>query len=737
MKHNIIIHKDLCIEFAEGTLFNQHSAGTKSLVAKLEGWMLEEGACLFIAFKNGTDEVPPTLMAFEPKEGIYYMDIPRAVICKNGNWQMCVYKKLDWDEETKTASAVEVGKAKTLYMSATVYDEEGHCITEYDVASAVNTILSCSELAGELNGQAQDARDGAVLAKESAENAQVAAETAKATAVHSAEEVAAQAEIAANNAVAAADSAADARAASVTARTAAGQAESHENNTREMLARAIKQASDAAASAQTAEEKARQAAELFATHSIKINAEFAEVEDLPALGNSQTIYFIPNGDTGANSFDEYVWVGSKSGYEKIGSTEADLSGYVLKNGSEMTGTLKTPKICVDKIARNSAETVLIEPKVEFYSGVNGKSSIRTEKEIITPKTSNGEGGPILISETQFNGSARFTATATFDGTSTFKNVKIESLYNSSVSADAIALKSSLRGDGCTDITDIDTLGVKYVDLGQPNGISDLKLYAYTQNKYERSGDGSGSHLVVRADSGVTVTGSEFNQSNEIKFNVLGKVLENGERVYSPNNPPPVDTTKVSKSGDTITGNLNVNANVKANAFCQNDSNKDYVEFLTGNGQSFKIKGYNREVYNLAQLFSEDQVRRAAWNSYGVVSFSREQKESVSLSGNSTGNYKLLCNVCVDSPSLLTVFGVETAQHGSLLLTLNQPLSDETWGNEKNNGANVLAKAEGEQGYWSRQYLCCTVLIPAISSVLIWARYMDKVRYTLQPIFKEN
>ena len=191
MKHNIIIHKDLCIEFAEGTLFNRHSAGTKSLVAKLEGWMLEEGACLFIAFKNGTDEVPPTLMAFEPKEGIYYMDIPRAVICKNGNWQMCVYKKLDWDEETKTASAVEVGKAKTLYMSATVYDEEGHCITEYDVASAVNTILSCSELAGELNGQAQDARDGAVLAKESAENAQVAAETAKATAVHSAEEVAA------------------------------------------------------------------------------------------------------------------------------------------------------------------------------------------------------------------------------------------------------------------------------------------------------------------------------------------------------------------------------------------------------------------------------------------------------------------------------------------------------------------------------------------------------------------
>ena len=31
-----------------------------------------------------------------------------------------------------------------------------------------------------------------------------------------------------------------------------------------------------------------------------------------------------------DNYDEYVWVASKSAYEKIGNTDVDLSGYVLK-----------------------------------------------------------------------------------------------------------------------------------------------------------------------------------------------------------------------------------------------------------------------------------------------------------------------------------------------------------------------------------------------------------------------
>lgn len=48
--------------------------------------------------------------------------------------------------------------------------------------------------------------------------------------------------------------------------------------------------------------------------------------ELPATGDAATIYLKPNSGTGNNVYDEYIFVNSK--WEKIGTTETDLSGYV-------------------------------------------------------------------------------------------------------------------------------------------------------------------------------------------------------------------------------------------------------------------------------------------------------------------------------------------------------------------------------------------------------------------------
>jgi hypothetical protein len=40
-----------------------------------------------------------------------------------------------------------------------------------------------------------------------------------------------------------------------------------------------------------------------------------------------------NSGTAPNIYDEYIWIASTSKYEKIGSTDVDLSGYV--QASEM------------------------------------------------------------------------------------------------------------------------------------------------------------------------------------------------------------------------------------------------------------------------------------------------------------------------------------------------------------------------------------------------------------------
>lgn len=60
-----------------------------------------------------------------------------------------------------------------------------------------------------------------------------------------------------------------------------------------------------------------------------VSIEFRTVNELPVTGENGVIYLVPNGtSTGQNRKDEYVWIASESRFEKIGTTDIDLSGYV-------------------------------------------------------------------------------------------------------------------------------------------------------------------------------------------------------------------------------------------------------------------------------------------------------------------------------------------------------------------------------------------------------------------------
>ena len=54
------------------------------------------------------------------------------------------------------------------------------------------------------------------------------------------------------------------------------------------------------------------------------------VESLPTTGKKGVIYLVAHAHGTKDNYDEYVWVTSKSAYEKIGNTDVDLSGYVQK-----------------------------------------------------------------------------------------------------------------------------------------------------------------------------------------------------------------------------------------------------------------------------------------------------------------------------------------------------------------------------------------------------------------------
>lgn len=54
------------------------------------------------------------------------------------------------------------------------------------------------------------------------------------------------------------------------------------------------------------------------------------VTALPSTGQNGVIYLVAHSHGTGDAYDEYVWVASKSAFEKIGSTDIDLSGYWAK-----------------------------------------------------------------------------------------------------------------------------------------------------------------------------------------------------------------------------------------------------------------------------------------------------------------------------------------------------------------------------------------------------------------------
>lgn len=62
--------------------------------------------------------------------------------------------------------------------------------------------------------------------------------------------------------------------------------------------------------------------------------EFVVVQSLPATGETGKIYLVSNSGAGQNIYDEYVWLtGTPGRYEKIGTTDIDLSNYVTYNST--------------------------------------------------------------------------------------------------------------------------------------------------------------------------------------------------------------------------------------------------------------------------------------------------------------------------------------------------------------------------------------------------------------------
>lgn len=70
-----------------------------------------------------------------------------------------------------------------------------------------------------------------------------------------------------------------------------------------------------------------------------VGVSFEIVTNLPTTGTPGTIYLIAHSHSdNQDIYDEYVWIDAQKKFEKIGNTDVDISGYLLKTDIGEIGT---------------------------------------------------------------------------------------------------------------------------------------------------------------------------------------------------------------------------------------------------------------------------------------------------------------------------------------------------------------------------------------------------------------
>lgn len=387
MKHNFTIDAELSIHPMDGfDSFTQNSVGTKYFAAKLDGWTPAQGEHLFVAFerKDGGNKLDPIFMGVE--EGVYYTVMPREVMFDNGEWQACIYKKLNFNPNTGKADAQETGENFDFLVKRTIRDDSGNAVTQYDIAnlysSAVSAVSDAKDAAENASSSAQvaenaaenarssaeaakdsanqsaqyagaaaksvqealrfarDAEDSAQESEQSAQAAERSAEASAAEALHSAESERAAAESAEDAASQALASKQSAEQAEIAAKKAALEAreevmeelssfveKASTSETEVMDAR--KKSEIAQAAAEEARDKARDFAKI-AEAATSSGLRRVIVHSLPEEGSDNLIYLVPSdAATDDNSYDEFLWIADeetgKAKFEKIGTTRTDFT----------------------------------------------------------------------------------------------------------------------------------------------------------------------------------------------------------------------------------------------------------------------------------------------------------------------------------------------------------------------------------------------------------------------------
>lgn len=611
-RHFIIsLTEDLTVSKTRGKL-TRNSNGTQWLDVELDGWKLPEGAALYIELSHLdgdsglTSIVGPINAILNPETGRYVTLAPPEIITVAGKWNYSIelrYDIIDTSGEDTRKSEICVADGEGVLYKTTVIkgldkstglsteitvktDKDGDVISTSTVVGAVEekvlTYNSLTSAVYQLEVIDTVISPGAGNSFTREAELLTAAETLTAAilAGHSAEEALAAAmnaqTVATEQANAAANSAAQA---SVSEQNAANSATGAES---------AKQAAQASA---TEAHGWADIAKQWADYGIKINTEYTSLEELPDPGDSRFIYLIPNGGTGENSYDEYIWAVSKSAYEKIGTTEIDLTAYATKNevNAGMQGKLdKTDGVAENLSVKNNLMALTIdtehingragEPLIEqrprmyaiAFGNMNNEMRLygKAERPVYTANKVDADG-ELTTAEEEVAFVSDVDQKVNKSGDIMTGGLTVPALNVDSGNGDGLYIELGRRGNTglefhCQQNADVycdfdATIQARDANSTASNG-SGVLNYVAREHSFEGSIVAPGTHNFIER-------GNEFNfangySGNEIWLNyrnasigqyvfgngaggaanvIAGEVYDNDARVYSPNNKQPIIT----------------------------------------------------------------------------------------------------------------------------------------------------------------------------------------------------
>lgn len=219
--------------------------------------------------------------------------------------------------------------------------------------------------------------------------------------------------------------------------------------------------------------------------------DFLVVDELPEIGESGHIYLVLHHHEDKDIYDEYIWVQSIQSFEKIGTTDIDLSDYYTKD--EINLSLNT------KVDKQNGYSLVSDAEIERLSNVYNyddtdiKSEILTLTNIKQDKLTAGENISIVKDEESGNTtiSAIDTVYTAGEGISIEGNV----ITNTNISAEW----GNIKGD----IT-------QQADLQESLTQLNILLNTKIDTKQDILTAGDGIEIVDNTISGTTVVFRDWN-----------------------------------------------------------------------------------------------------------------------------------------------------------------------------------------------------------------------------------